>query len=83
MKEFQIWIQVWIRIQPLLFKHHWKFFLEHLKFSHKKELPTISNFLFQSTFLQYMQSRIRRPKIKYLFIYSLIFGRIRIRINSS
>ena len=79
--EFQI------RIQHILFKH--KAYLEITK-QHtinsikKKYLPTICHFLFHTIVLQYIQSRIHRPKIRNtFFICIFVFCCIRIRYNNS
>ena len=75
-----------IQFQPILFKHIWKILKKkRLKFNQKKKTLSIWHFLFQTTVLQYTQSRINRPKIinQILLISSFIFSWIRIRNNNS
>ena len=52
---------------PKLFKQIWgKKLFKHLKFIHKEEFTNyfICHFLFHAKVLQYIQSRIYRPKIR-------------------
>ena len=49
--KFRTRIKVWIRIQPILFKHHWK--THTLNSIKKNNFPTICHFLFHSSVLQY------------------------------
>ena len=73
-----------IRIQPILLRHHCNFF-KYFKFNHKEEFTNYLTFSMSkySPTILYTQSKIHRPKIKYLFIYSFIFCWIRIRNNNS
>ena len=64
---FRIRIQIQLRIfrlPPILFSHIWKLFQKiTLNSIKKKNIPIICHFLFQSTVLQYTQTRIHRPKM--------------------
>ena len=64
---FRIRIQIQLRIfrlPPILLSHIWKLFKKiTLNSIKKKNIPIICLFLFQSTVLQYTQTRIHRPKM--------------------
>ena len=70
--RIQIQVRIRIRIQPILFKHNWKY-KKNLKFTKKKNLPTICHFLLHCT-VQYTQSRIHKPKIKNKIFLNLFAG---------
>ena len=83
--EFRVRIQMQIRIQSILFKQIWKVLKKRtLKLINKKNSPTISLFVFQTTVLQDTQPDFTGLKleIKFLLIFSLIFCWIRRRKSS-
>ena len=71
--EFRVRIQMQIRIQSILFKQIWKVLKKRtLKLINKKNSPTISLFVFQTTVLQDTQPDFTGLKleIKFLLIFS-------------